>query len=130
MHEGMIITIYMDDLFIFAQDVKIFHWLINLLCNKFSMINLKEMEFILRLQVTRDRSQRKFMLAQSSYDVGLLTIFEMNVCKPIATPLVANVKLSRSQGLSLAKEEAKMVNIAYKRVEGNLMYGWLEKDWI
>ncbi len=60
-HESVTITMYVDNLFIFAQDVKVFYWLKNIICNRFSMTNLK-MEFILGLRVIKDRSQRSTML--------------------------------------------------------------------
>jgi hypothetical protein len=39
---NVIIVVYMDDLFIFAQGVEVFHWLKNILCEKKLMINLGE----------------------------------------------------------------------------------------
>jgi hypothetical protein len=47
---------------IFAKDVKFFHWVKDILCNRFFMIDLWEVEFILRLQVTKDKNQRNIMM--------------------------------------------------------------------
>jgi len=60
--QGMIIAVYVNDLLIFAKDEKVFHWLKNILCNKFSMTNLGEMEFIVGFQVTRDKIRINIML--------------------------------------------------------------------
>jgi hypothetical protein len=60
--QGVIIIVYVDDLLIFAKDEKVFHWLKNIFCNKFSMIDLGEMEFILGFQVIRDKIQINIML--------------------------------------------------------------------
>jgi hypothetical protein len=49
-------------IFIFAKDVKFFHWVKDILCNRFFMIDLWEVEFILRLQMTRDKNRRNIMM--------------------------------------------------------------------
>jgi hypothetical protein len=38
--QGVIIAMYVNELFIFAKDETLFHWLKNILCNNFSMTNL------------------------------------------------------------------------------------------
>ncbi len=80
------------------------------------MTNLREMEFILGLQVTKGRSQTTIMLGQPSYIVGVLIKFEINAWKPITTPLDLGAKLSKYQSPNSTKEECEMVNIPYKRV--------------
>jgi hypothetical protein len=100
-HEGVIIIMHIDDLFIFAQDAKIFHQLKDILCSRFSMTNLRETKFILGLQVTKDRSQRNIMLGQLNYIKGVLIKF--NACKPITTPLDLGAKLSKNQSPSSTK---------------------------
>ncbi len=114
---------YIDDLLIFAQNAKVFHWLKDILCSIFSMTNLGEAEFILGLQITKNRSQINIILGQLNYILGVLIKFEIDACKPIITLLNLGAKLSKNQSSSLAKEELEMVNVPYKRIVNNIMYG-------
>jgi hypothetical protein len=84
---------------------KVFHWLKDILCSRFSMIDLGEVECILGLQVTRDRSQRSIMLGQHNYIARVLTKFEMDACKPITTPLDPGARFSKSRSPSSAEEK-------------------------
>jgi ATP-binding cassette subfamily B (MDR/TAP) protein 1 len=117
-----IIAVYMDDLLIFAQGAEVFHWLKNILCEKISMTDLGEVQFILGLQVTWDKSQRSITLGQSSYIAIPLTKFQMDAYNPVATPLEVGAKLSKKQSPSLEKEESEMADIPYRRAVGSLMY--------
>ncbi len=94
---------YIDDLFIFAQDAKVFHQLKDILCSRFSMTNLRKTKFILGLQVTKDKSQRSIMLGQPNYIKGVLIKFEINAFKPITAPLDLGAKLSKNQSPSSIK---------------------------
>ncbi len=96
---------HVDDLLIFTRDAKVFHWLKDILSGRFSMIDLGEVECILGLQVTRDRSQRSNMLGQHNYIAGVLTKFEMDACKPITTPLNSGARFSKSLSSSSAEEK-------------------------
>jgi hypothetical protein len=58
----VIITMYIHALFIFVKGVKFFHWVKDILCSRFSMIDLGEVEFILGLQVTRDKNWKSIMM--------------------------------------------------------------------
>jgi len=49
-------------LFIFTKDVKVFHWVKDILCNRFFMIDLWEVGFILGLQVTMDKNRKNIMM--------------------------------------------------------------------
>jgi hypothetical protein len=70
------------------------------------MTSLGEVECILGLQVTRDRSQRSITLGgQHNYIVGVLTKFEMDACKPITTPLDPCARFSKSPSSSLVEEK-------------------------
>jgi hypothetical protein len=86
------------------------------------MTDLGEVQFILGLQVTWDRSQRSITLGQSSYIASPLTKFRMDAYNPVATPLEESAKVSKKQSPSLEKEESGMANIPYRRAVGSLMY--------
>jgi len=63
------------------------------------MIDLVEVECILGLQVTRDRSQRSIVLDQHNYIAGVLTKFEMDA------PLDPRARFSKSLSSSSAEEK-------------------------
>jgi hypothetical protein len=86
------------------------------------MINLREVEFILGLQVTKDRNWRNIMMGEFGYVKKLLSKFGMATCKSIATPLDASAKLSKGQNPSSMEEEHEMANVPYKVAISSLMY--------
>jgi hypothetical protein len=70
----------MDDLFIFAQDARIFQWLKKTLCERFSMTNFGDVQFILGLHLMWDISLKSIILNQSNDIASLLTVKVLNGC--------------------------------------------------
>jgi hypothetical protein len=112
---------YVDDFFIFVKGVKFFHWVKDILSSRFSMIDLREVAFILGLQVTRDKNWKNIMMGLFGYVIEH-TKFGMATCKPLATPLNASVKLLKGQNRGSMEEECEMKNIINNVVICNLMY--------
>jgi hypothetical protein len=73
------------------QDVK------NQLSSKFDMKDLGATNFILGMEIKRDRKNRKLWLNQRKHMETILQIFIMQECKPIRVPIPIVVKLSTDQ---------------------------------
>src|SRR5882724_350292 len=90
----LIITIYVDDLGLFATLKEEMVQLKGELKNHFNMTDLGEMKKILGIQVIRDCKARTLKIAQSAYIDKILACFNMADANPVATPLPKNIKLN------------------------------------
>ncbi len=74
---------------------------------------------ILGIQVTYDRTKRKIHLVQSGYATSVLERFGMEDSKPVATPMVSNTTLSKTdeQGQAVPGDKGW-----YASAVGSLMY--------
>ena len=61
----------------------------------FDMEDLGEIFYILGLQIIRDRIHHMIYISQTKYIQSILKRYGMEDCKPLATPLDVNSKLSK-----------------------------------
>ena len=81
----VLIVIYMDDLYIGGEHLADIEHINKLLSNGFEMKDIKELHYILGIEVIRTLDG--IMLSQQHYILNLLYKFGMIVCKPVATPV-------------------------------------------
>ena len=89
----LIITIYVDDLGLFATSKDEMAKLKGELKSNFTMTDLGEMKKILGIQVIRDHKAGTLKIVQSTYIDKILAHFNMAEAKPVTTPLPKNIKL-------------------------------------
>ena len=67
-HKGttVIITLYVDDLFIIGCDITVINGIKEKLMEKFKMSDLGNMSLVLGMQVTRDRAKGSLTIFQES----------------------------------------------------------------
>ena len=90
----IIISLYVDDLLLFSNDMPALADFKKQLARHFSMTDLGEAKFVLGIEIIRDRSQRTIALSQSAYARDVLRTYRMNECKPTQTPVQPGVKLA------------------------------------
>ena len=121
----IIVAVYVDDLLIFSNSMRM---LLNLkaeLSKRFEMKDLGEVHFCLGIQVIRNREQRTIRISQTKYIEDILKRFGMLECKPIGTPLDVNNRLSKDMSPSSAQEMEDMKGVPYQSAVGSLMYAML-----
>ena len=74
------------------------------------------------MEIPRDKKVGKLWLSQEGYIEWMLERFNMKNSKPVSTPLVGHVKLSKRLCPSTEKEKGEMSVIPYSSVVGSLMY--------
>ncbi|KAI3755910.1 hypothetical protein L1987_55719 [Smallanthus sonchifolius] len=94
----------------------------ELLRQEFDMKELSEARKILGMEITRDRSQCLLFLKQSSYVKRVLSMYGMEGCKSVSTPLAAHFKLSCRDSPQTEEEQSWMEKVPYANVVGSLMY--------
>jgi len=118
-HGIVVIVIYVDDLIITRNsDVNIFD-LKKLLKQKFEMKDLRELCYLLNIEVIQ--SPKGIWLLQRQYALNKLSEYGMTGCKPISIPLEQNVKLSANEG-DLVEDTT-----IYRCTVGNLIYMTITK---
>ena len=86
------------------------------------MKDLSPTKKILRMEITRDRKNRRLWQSQERYVERILERFNMKEAKPTNLPLGGHFKLNKRSCPSTKEEKKKMVVIPYSSVVGSLMY--------
>jgi hypothetical protein len=88
--ESLILVLYVDDLFLTDTESLIVECKYALLASKFEMKDLGMMHYFLGLEVWQRTDE--IFLSQGKYTVEILKKFGMLNLKPMATPMVTNLK--------------------------------------
>ena len=86
------------------------------------MNDLNASNFILGMEIKRDRKNIKLELNQRKYVETILHRFNMQECKPVKVPIPIGVKLSVDQCPKTHEEEEDMSRVPYESAVGSLMY--------
>ncbi|KAK9873685.1 hypothetical protein WA026_023685 [Henosepilachna vigintioctopunctata] len=109
-----IIALYVDDFFVFTNDVSEEIFLIENLSNNFMIKNLGEAKKCLGMNITRNYEKGTIVIDQKDYILQLLEKFNMSECKSVKTPLESKLEFD------LTKENCK--DVPYQELIGSLMY--------
>ncbi|KAK8916316.1 hypothetical protein KSP39_PZI023164 [Platanthera zijinensis] len=116
------LTLYVDDMLLVGNSVKMIQHVKKMLSAKFEMKDLGPASVILRMQIIRDRSKRKLWLGQQRYVEEVLKKFNMADCKPVGAPMPVGNKLSAEMCPKTHEEMEDMVKVPYASAVGSLMY--------
>jgi hypothetical protein len=109
----LILVLYVDDLFLTGAKTLITTCKQDL-AEEFEMKDLGLMHYFLGLEIWKQKGEA--FLGQGKYTIEILKRFGMEDCKPMATPMITNLK-------KLNSSELERVNpTIYKQLIGCLMY--------
>ncbi len=117
-----IVSLYVDELLIFAQNKAMCNDLMESLSKRFKMKDLGDVKDILGWQITRDRKQRRIFIHQSRFCNIVLDRFNLLNCSPVLTPFESTVSLSLSQCPKTPEDILYMADKPYRSLVGSLMY--------
>uniref|UniRef100_A0A803M610 Reverse transcriptase Ty1/copia-type domain-containing protein n=1 Tax=Chenopodium quinoa TaxID=63459 RepID=A0A803M610_CHEQI len=103
-----------DDLIYMGTNPRLIEEFKKAMMSEFEMTDLGEMKYFLGMQVKQ--SQGRIFLSQEKYAEDMLKKFNMRDCKPMATPMATNEKLSKNDGKD--KVDASL----YRSLVGSLIY--------
>jgi hypothetical protein len=113
--ESLILVLYVDDLFLTGTESLIVECKYAL-ASEFEMKDLGMMHYFLGLEVWQRTDE--IFLSQGKYTVEILKKFGMLNCKPMATPMVTNLKK-----LSVSSSDSDEIDpTLYRQLIGSLMY--------
>eukprot|EP00253_Pinus_taeda_P024773 PITA_24773 len=116
------LVLYVDDMLLVGNDKEIFQDLKTQLSSKFDMKDLGAINYILGMEIKRDRSKRKLWLNQRRYVEIILQRFNMQDNKPVKVPIPVGVRLFAEQCPKTQEEEEDMSRVPYASAVGSLMY--------
>jgi hypothetical protein len=116
------LVLYVDDMLLVGNDKEIIQDLKTQLSSKFDMKDLGAANYILGMEIKRDRAKRKLWLNQRKYVETILQRFNMEDGKPVKVPIPVGVKLSAEQCPKTQEEEEDMSRVPYASAVGSLMY--------
>lgn len=109
-----IVTLYVDDFFVFSNDTVETTYLKDVLSSHFKIKDLGELKQCLGMSVKIDKTNGVITLNQKNYIEQLLYKFQMTECKMADTPLETK--------LNISKEENCKGQFPYQQLIGSLMY--------
>jgi transposase InsO family protein len=115
---GLIVTVYVDDLNIIGRDKQAIQRLKNALSERFDMTDLGPISYYLGMSVTRDRAARTITLSQKGYLQKVLHTFGFEEARPAATPMEPGIRLEKETAQPAEPEAVQQ----YQSAIGSLMY--------
>ncbi|POM58513.1 LOW QUALITY PROTEIN: Integrase catalytic core protein [Phytophthora palmivora] len=119
----MFISIYVDDLILFAPNKKLMKQLKQVLNKRFEMKDLEPIHFILGWEIKRDRT---IFINQHKYVDKVLSRFGMENCNGCKVPSAVDLKPSKVMCPTTNEEKELMSGKPYRAVIGSLMYLMLD----
>jgi Reverse transcriptase (RNA-dependent DNA polymerase) len=118
-----ILAVFVDDIISAFSSVDMSEWLDykKKIANKYKIRDLGEVEWILQMKVTRDRTSRTLILDQERYIEKILDQFKMTQCKQVDTPASAE-KLSSQDSPTTVEEQLAMREKPYMNLVGSVLY--------
>jgi hypothetical protein len=116
------LVLYVDDIILIGNDVKMLNSVKDYLYSKFSMNDLGEAAYVLGIKIYRDRSRRLLALSQSTYFDKVLKRFRMEHSKKGFLPVWKGDPLSVTQCPAIENEKSEMANILYASAIRSIMY--------
>eukprot|EP00253_Pinus_taeda_P035114 PITA_35114 len=116
------LVLYVDDMLLVGNDKEIIQDLKTQLSSKFDMKDLGGANYILGMEIKRDRAKRKLWLNQRKYVETILQKFNMQDSKPVKVPIPVGVRLSVEQCPKTQEEEEDMSRVPYASAISSLMY--------
>lgn len=109
------VLLYVDDILVFCSDMKIIDTIKQLLSKEFEMTDMGKVSTFLGMHIQQDIEKGTIVLSQSKYLEKVLQKFNMQDCKPKATPM--------EKGLHLEPGDANNCsNHPYRELIGCLIY--------
>ena len=113
----MIVAIHVDDLILACNDAEMMATEKKDLQGKFEMKDQGEAHHILGMSILRNRDKHILTISQKTYLENVLRRFNMQNCKPVATPIDPNLSLVK------LKDDEQSVNLEeYQALIGCLTY--------
>ena len=118
----MYICLFVDDLLMFSNSLTRLNTLKKRLSSLYKMKDLGEAEYILGMQIQRDRKKGTLSICQTGYIKNVVQKYGLGEAKPVYTPLDSGLKLSKKDAPTTEEEKLRMAKVPYQSAIGAVMY--------
>ncbi|KAL4033283.1 hypothetical protein IC575_006370 [Cucumis melo] len=119
------LVLYVDDILLIGNDIGLLTDIKQWLATQFQMKDLGEAQFVLGIQIFRDRKNKTLALSQASYIDKIVVKYSMQNSKRGLLPFRHGVTLSKEQCPKTPQDVEEMRHIPYASAIGSLMYAML-----
>ncbi|KAL0561491.1 hypothetical protein IC582_001919 [Cucumis melo] len=119
------LVFYVDDILLIGNDIGLLTDIKQWLATQFQMKDLGEAQFVLGIQIFRDRKNKMLALSQASYIDKIVVKYSMQKSKRGLLPFRHGVTLSKEQCPKTPQDVEEMRHIPYASAVGSLMYAML-----
>jgi len=119
------LVLYVDDILLIGNDIGLLTDIKQWLATQFQMKDLGEAQFVLGIQIFRDRKNKMLALSQASYIDKIVVKYSMQNSKRGLLPFRHGVTLSKEQCPKTPQDVEEMRHIPYASAVGSLMYAML-----
>ena len=116
----IILLLYVDDMLIAGGCKREIDNLKRELSKVFAMKDLGAAKQVLGMRKTRNSN--RIRLSKENYVNKVLSRFNMGNAKPVSTPLVSHIRLTKEQSPTTEQERDHMTKVPYASAIGSLMY--------
>ncbi|KAL0546872.1 hypothetical protein IC582_016790 [Cucumis melo] len=116
------LVLYVDDILLIRNDMGYLTDVKAWLAAQFQMKDLGEAQYVLGIQIIRDRKNKTLALSQATYIDKMLVRYSMQNSKKGLLPFRHGVHLSKEQCPKTPQEVEDMRRIPYASAVGSLMY--------
>lgn len=115
--KSMIIPLYVDDPLLAGKNMKIILQMKQELNSRLEKKDLGEAKVCIGLEISRNRNNRNLFLSQTKYTKRILLKSEMNMCKPVATPMDDSMSHEKRLEQTESDTDSEMAtNVPYEKL--------------
>ena len=114
----LVIAVYVDDMIALSRSRDLIQRIKLALGEAYELKDLGEVLWILNMEIQRDRGPRTLTISQQQYIKSILERHGMANCRPLSTPMEANLHLPKLANAEIDPKE-------YQSALGSLMYAML-----
>ena len=118
----IILVVHVDDCAAIGNSMESIRKFITDMNKKYRLTDTGPASWLLGIKISRDLDNKMLSLSQHAYINAIITKYNFDDLKPMATPIDPTVPLSRSQCPSKLDDIARMKNVPYREAVGSLMY--------
>ena len=116
------LILYVDDILLASSNLGLLSETKKYLSKNLHMVDMGEANYVIDIEIFRDRSRGVLGLSQKGYIDQVLERFNMQSCSSGIAPILKGDKLSKMQCLKNNMEREQMKKIPYASAVGSLMY--------
>lgn len=118
----IVFAVHVDDCAVTGRSQELIDKFMKEMDNHYKLTDTGPANWLLGIKITCDFANKTISLSQHAYIDAIITKYNFDDLKPLATPIDPSVPLSKSQSPNKLEDIAKMKNVPYREAVGSLMY--------